>query len=118
VTDYYFDASALVKRYAEKSGSTWVREITGPSAQHTILLAEITLAEVAAALAAKRRAPGGITQDQQVRILSRFCKTVASTLFCSQKGKKIPQYPIKSQERSYKKARKERIPYPRLLPIC
>jgi len=61
VTDYYVDASALVKRYAEESGSAWVRQITDPSVQHTILLAEITLAEVAAALAAKHRAPGGIT---------------------------------------------------------
>jgi predicted nucleic acid-binding protein len=56
VTDYYVDASALVKRYAEESGSSWGRQITAPFAQHAILLAEITLAEVAAALAAKHRA--------------------------------------------------------------
>ena len=61
MTDYYVDASALVKRYANEPGSTWVLQIIEPSAQHTILLAEITLAEVAAALAAKQRAPGGIT---------------------------------------------------------
>lgn len=72
MTDYYVDASALVKRYAEEPGSTWVRQITDLSASHTILLAEITLAEVAAALAAKHRAPGGITQEQRDRILSRF----------------------------------------------
>jgi predicted nucleic acid-binding protein len=56
VTDYYIDASALVKRYTREPGSTWVSQITEPSAQHTILLAEVTLAEVAAALAAKQRA--------------------------------------------------------------
>jgi len=28
VTDYYVDASALVKRYAEESGSSWGRQIT------------------------------------------------------------------------------------------
>jgi uncharacterized protein len=72
VTDYYLDASALVKRYTDESGSTWTRQITDPGARHTILLAEITLAEVAAALAAKQRAPGGITQEQRDRILSRF----------------------------------------------
>ena len=49
MTDYYIDASALVKRYANEPSSTWVLQITEPSAQHTILLAEITLAEVAAA---------------------------------------------------------------------
>ncbi len=36
------------------------------------MLAPITLAEVAAALAAKHRAPGGITQQQRDRALSRF----------------------------------------------
>ena len=60
MTDYDIDASALVKRYPRVPGSTWVLQITEPSAQHTILLAEITLAEVAATLAAKRRAPGGL----------------------------------------------------------
>lgn len=77
MTDYYLDASAVVKRYADELGSTWVRQITDPSAQQTILLAEITLAEVAAALAAKQRAPGGITQEQRDRVLSRFLQDCA-----------------------------------------
>ena len=72
MTDYYLDASALVKRYADEAGSMWIRQITDAQAQHTILLAEITLAEVAAALAAKHRTPGGITQEQRDRVLSRF----------------------------------------------
>lgn len=77
MTDYYLDASAVVKRYADELGSTWVRQITDSSAQQTILLAEITLAEVAAALVAKQRAPGGITQEQRDRILSRFLQDCA-----------------------------------------
>jgi predicted nucleic acid-binding protein len=77
VTDYYFDASAVVKRYADEAGSTWVRQLTDPAAPHTILLAEITLAEVAAALAAKQRVPGGITQEQRDRVLSRFLQDCA-----------------------------------------
>jgi predicted nucleic acid-binding protein len=72
VTDYYLDASAVVKRYADEAGSAWVRQLTDPQARHTILLAELTLAEVAAALAAKHRAPSGITQEQRDRALSRF----------------------------------------------
>ena len=72
MTEYYLDASALVKRYTDEPGSTWIRQITDPDAQNTILLAEITLAEVAAALAAKQRAPGGITLQQKNRVLSRF----------------------------------------------
>ncbi len=72
MTAYYLDASAVVKRYADEPGSTWIRHLTDAQAQHTILLAEITLAEVAAALAAKHRAPGGLTQAQRDRVLSRF----------------------------------------------
>ena len=48
-----------------------------PMRTYTILLAEITLAEVAAALAAKHRAPGGITQEQRDRVLSRFLQDCA-----------------------------------------
>lgn len=81
MTDYYVDASALVKRYADEPGSAWVRQITEPSGQHTIMLAEITLTEVAAALAAKQRAPGGITLQQRARILSRFLQDCADH-FC------------------------------------
>lgn len=72
MTDYFLDASAAVKRYADEAGSAWIRQISEPQAQNTILLAEITLPEVAAALAAKHRAPKGITLDQRDRVLSRF----------------------------------------------
>ena len=72
MSDYFLDASAVVKRYADEAGSSWVRQITDPTAQNTILLSEITLAEVTAALAAKQRAPKGITLEQRNRVLSRF----------------------------------------------
>ena len=72
MTDYFLDASAAVKRYADEAGSAWIGQITDPLAQNTILLAEITLAEVAAALAAKQRAPKGISLEQRNRVLSRF----------------------------------------------
>jgi predicted nucleic acid-binding protein len=42
VSEYYLDASVLVKRYAAEPGSAWILEITGKQAQHTILLSEIT----------------------------------------------------------------------------
>jgi len=72
VSDCFLDASAVVKRYADEPGSTWIRQITEVQAQNAILLSEITLAEVAAALAAKHRAPKGITLEQRNRVLSRF----------------------------------------------
>jgi len=54
-TVYFLDASALVKRYAIEQGSAWVARITAPEAENTIAIAQITLAEVAAALAGKLR---------------------------------------------------------------
>lgn len=79
MTDYYLDASALVKRYADEAGSRWVRQITDPNPADSVLLAEITLAEVSAALAAKHRASGGITRQQMERVLSRFLQDCDET---------------------------------------
>ena len=72
MSEYYLDSSALVKRYADEAGSEWVRQITKPCVESTILLAEISLAEVAAALAAKSRASNGITLEERDRALSLF----------------------------------------------
>ena len=72
MTDYYLEASALVKWYAEEPGSDCILRITDPDSGNLILLAEITLAEVAAALAAKHRAPRGISREERDRALSRF----------------------------------------------
>jgi hypothetical protein len=77
MTIYYLDASALVKRYASEAGSDWVLTITESTADHTIVFSEITLAEVAAALAAKQRAPQGFTLEERDRALSRFLQDCA-----------------------------------------
>lgn len=72
MTTYYLDASALVKRYAAEGGSDWILAITDPTSNHTIIFSELSLAEVAAALAAKQRAPQGVTVEERDRALSRF----------------------------------------------
>ena len=71
MSGYFLDASAVVKRYAVEAGSAWLLSITDVAA-HTIFLAELTLAEVAAALASKQRARHGITMEERDRALSRF----------------------------------------------
>jgi uncharacterized protein len=48
---YFFDTSALVKRYVAEVGTDWVQTITDPKAQHKIYIAEITGVEVMAAIA-------------------------------------------------------------------
>jgi len=69
---YYVDTSALVKRYLREPGSAWVDALMDPAAGHRILTAEIARVEVAAALAARQRAPApmAITIAQRDRMLA------------------------------------------------
>jgi len=39
VSTYFFDTSALIKRYVVEQGTDWVRSIVAPQAGHTILIA-------------------------------------------------------------------------------
>jgi predicted nucleic acid-binding protein len=55
VTTYFLDSSALVKRYAVETGTAWVSSLCEPQNRHAILIANVTMVEVAAALASKRR---------------------------------------------------------------
>jgi predicted nucleic acid-binding protein len=76
VSDYFLDSSALAKRYLTEVGTAWVRGLLDPIAGHTIWIAEITEAEVAAALPARQRAPRGITRqerDAAVALLAVHC---------------------------------------------
>lgn len=50
---YFFDSSAIVKRYVNEQGSTWVAATTDPISGARILLAAITGVEVVATLARK-----------------------------------------------------------------
>ena len=61
MSSYFFDSSAIVKRYLTEIGSGWVMATVNPAAEHHIVVAEITLVEVAAALAARHRAPHGLS---------------------------------------------------------
>ena len=72
MSTYFFDSSALVKRYALETGSQWVTALTDSGSVHVILIGEITLVEVAAALAAKARMPGGLSPAERDGALSSF----------------------------------------------
>ncbi len=52
---YFFDSSALVKRYATESGTEWVKALLSPAAGNRIYVARITEVETVAALARKKR---------------------------------------------------------------
>jgi predicted nucleic acid-binding protein len=62
---FYLDSSALVKRYLTEIGSAWVGVLTDPATGNSIVVAEITRVEAAAAIAARHRASGGISLDER-----------------------------------------------------
>ncbi|MEA3349615.1 MAG: type II toxin-antitoxin system VapC family toxin [Chloroflexota bacterium] len=52
---YYLDTSALVKRYAQETGTSWVINLTDPAAGHDIYIVRIAGPELIAALFRKVR---------------------------------------------------------------
>jgi predicted nucleic acid-binding protein len=55
VAVYFFDSSALVKRYAHETGSDWILALTEPTARHSLYIARITAVEVVSALTRRQR---------------------------------------------------------------
>jgi uncharacterized protein len=66
---YFFDSSALVKRYAMEVGTSWVKTITDPVATNSIYIAEVTLVEVVAAITKRLRMRNITTTDAGTAIL-------------------------------------------------
>jgi len=83
---YYLDTSALVKRYFPETGSAWMLALTDPATGNDLILSELTMVEAAAAIAAKHRAPGGITlreRDDALNDMLRRCDTEYQLIPCS-----------------------------------
>jgi uncharacterized protein len=55
VAVYFFDSSALVKRYSQETGSEWILALTEPAAGHSLYIARITAVEVVSALTRRQR---------------------------------------------------------------
>lgn len=71
MADYFFDSSALVKRYAEEVGTDWVMRITGTEAGHRICIARITGPEVISAFFRKVR-NGQLPEPDAIRVAENF----------------------------------------------
>ena len=69
---YFFDSSALVKRFAQEQGSAFVLGLLRPSAHHRLYVARITEVEVCAALTRRQRGQR-LTARQSVNGLRRLC---------------------------------------------
>ncbi len=73
---YFVDSSALVKRYVQETGTSWVRSITRRSPSTVIYIARITAVEVPCAIA-RRRKGKTLTARRASSILHRFRQHLA-----------------------------------------
>jgi predicted nucleic acid-binding protein len=71
LTVYFFDSSALVKRYVAETGTPWVQAVTTPLAQNTVVIARITWVEVLSAFARRQRL-GDLSSDRVARVVDSF----------------------------------------------
>lgn len=69
--NFFFDSSALVKRYVTETGTAWVQGITDPVGPHTIYIARITGVEVVAAFHRGARV-GSVTAADAARGVTDF----------------------------------------------
>ena len=80
---YFFDSSALVKRYVVESGTPWVCGLCDPAAGHTLYIARITGAEVIAALARHTRM-GSLTRSAAQSAMAAFRSDFGSAYLISE----------------------------------
>lgn len=55
MTVYFFDTSALVKRYVTETGSAWVQSVINPTSGNVIFVAQITPVEAVSAFVRRER---------------------------------------------------------------
>jgi predicted nucleic acid-binding protein len=73
---YFFDSSALVKRYVRETGTGWVSSIINPAAGNEVYLARITGVEVISALVRRGR-DGTMSEHDVATALAQFRKDFA-----------------------------------------
>lgn len=75
MSHYFFDSSALVKRYIPEIGTTWVRSIVAPTSGNTVIIAHITSVEVVSAVMRRSRdgsVPVRTAQVIRIHILNKY----------------------------------------------
>jgi len=77
---YFFDSSAIVKRYIKETGTAWTVNIFRPRSHNQIFVSEVTLVEVISALARRHRGLSASSVDYGKRTARRF-QTAYDTKF-------------------------------------
>ena len=74
---YFFDSSALVKRFAKEAGTSWVFSLVRGSAVNHLYIARITSVEVVSALTRRERA-GQLSGSAVGKAIARFERELAN----------------------------------------
>ncbi len=74
---FFFDSSALAKRYVSETGSRWVQSLADSSAGHEVYVARITLVELVAAIT-RRKLQGDLTPQDEAEALADLRADFAS----------------------------------------
>jgi hypothetical protein len=74
---YFFDSSAIVKRYVQETGAAWVQAVADPAGGNLIYLARIAAVEVTSAIARRQRA-GTIAAPDAAAALTQFHQDMAA----------------------------------------
>jgi hypothetical protein len=68
---YFFDSSALVKRYVNETGTVWVSSLLHPAADHRLYIARITGVEVVSSIT-RRESAGSLSRQDAATALTHF----------------------------------------------
>jgi predicted nucleic acid-binding protein len=68
---YFFDSSAIVKRYVSETGTAWVISVVDPATGHRIYLARITGVEVVSAITRQGRG-GSLSATDAATAITQF----------------------------------------------
>jgi predicted nucleic acid-binding protein len=74
---YFFDTSALVKRYVHEIGSTWVEAVTDPVTGNAIYIICVTEVEVTSAITRRQRG-GTLSATDAATALAQFRQDLAN----------------------------------------
>jgi uncharacterized protein len=102
---YFFDSSALIKRYVNEKGSTRIREITASQAGNIVVLSRITWVEILSALARLQRESKIDTADIATVIktfkfeLDNYFKVVeAGRTIIEKAGEYVQKHPLRAYD--------------------
>jgi uncharacterized protein len=75
---YFFDTSALAKRYVTEKGSRWIKRITRKRSGNVLVLSTLATVELVAAIVRRER-EGTLSNTTRIRIQNHFFKHLHKT---------------------------------------